>query len=256
MRWLVLAVALAYGSAGAADLPVGSERDTRVQRVNYNADDVVQVSLDSDSRFTQIVLEKGEMVATTFVGYPEGYAIDVVGNMVTVRPIDVQMGDIWVSPNEQWNTNFSITTENRVYLLDLTITDTPAYLVKYYYPTEAEQTRVAKVEKDRVAAIKALPKPIDYQNFDYWMRLGKNSDSIRPVTTGDDGKHMFITFNKYDDIPLAYEGEGEDERLVDQEVEDERPNTLRVKAILRKFTLRKGKQVVTISNRSFPGGAN
>ena len=255
MRWLVLAVALACGSAGAADLPVGSERDTRVQRVNYNADDVVQVSLDANSRFTQIVLDKGEMVANTFIGYPEGYEINVVSNMVTVRPVSVQMGEVWVDPNADWNTNFSITTADRIYLLDLEITNTPAYLVKYHYPTDVELARIAEVEKKEAAAIKAQPKPIDVKNVDYWMKP-KGSKSITPLTVVDDGKHTFIKFAEHADIPIAYEGEGDNESLLDQEVEDQRPNTLRVKTVTDKITLRKGKQVLTIFNRSFAQGAN
>ncbi len=256
MKRLIIAVALVCGSAQATDVPVGSERDGRVQRVNYHEDDVVQVSLDSSSRFTQIVLEESEVVMNTFNGYPEGYEITVAYNTVTVRPISVLSGETWVDPNKQWNTNLSIRTNKRTYLLDLEITNTPAYLVKYYYPTEAEEARVAIAEEQAAAAIKAQPKPVDCTNFDYTMKVGKKSKSIYPVTTCDDGFHTFIEFAAHADMPSVYTGSGEDEALVDSDVESERPNTIRVKTIARKLTLRLNKgnilKVVTITNHSFP----
>lgn len=254
MKRLIVAL-LVCGVAGAADIPVGSDRDQRVQHVNYHSDDVVHLSLDASGRITQIVLEKGESILNYIIGYPEGYEITVAYNTVTLRPISVMNGEAWIDPNKDWDTNISITTTHRIYLLALEITKTPAYMLRYGYPTEAEENRLAVVEQEAQASIKAQPERITIANFNYEADPGDDSESLVPLTIFDNGVHTFIRFAPHADMPVVFTGSGDNEVQANSNVEAIRPDTIRVTTIAPEMTLRltKGKtmKVVKIINRSF-----
>ncbi len=60
MKRLMLMAALVCSTASAVDLPVGSDKDGRIQSVNYSADDVVNVRL-ATGRITRIILDEDEI---------------------------------------------------------------------------------------------------------------------------------------------------------------------------------------------------
>lgn len=181
-------IAVAFGlmplASHALVQPQGTAYDRHIQYVTYNADNVVNVSINTGT-VTQIQLGKNEVIkgqnAGMGIGDPNAWDIAVRGN------------NIWLRPKaEKPDTNISFSTNKRTYILRLVTSRYPAYLVKYTYPQD-DSTKTASTP---------LPcRTTGILNTTYFMRGDK---IIAPMHVWDDGRFTCMRFEGTTDLPVVY----------------------------------------------------
>lgn len=121
-----LFLAMQMPLATGAVMPTRTTFDHHIQTVRYNPDDVVTVHVSPGSA-TLIQLQQGEALsggaAGLGLGDPEAW------------DIAVKEQNIWLRPKaEEPDTNISMVTNRRTYVLQLKSSNTPAWLVRFDYP--------------------------------------------------------------------------------------------------------------------------
>lgn len=126
MKKIAFAVLLALGAATAAqaaDVPVGSRYDGRIQYVNYNAGDVVIVRA-LPGLGARIVFAADEEILDVASGFTQGWEFSDRRNILYVKPKSIKTGSgqeaIVMAPEAgKWDTNLMVTTNRRMYDFDL-----------------------------------------------------------------------------------------------------------------------------------------
>lgn len=267
MRLLILLCTALVMPLHAADIPQGSQRDNRIQYVNYHSGDVVLVH-SAVGIVSRIVFEQGEIILPDGIhtGHADGWDITGRGRILTIQPMSVQLDqETTIRPNpKQWGTNIAIETNKRLYdfevrLLPENYSGHDAqmfYRIEFSYPIESEANARTIATKNAAAAAQAakaeqaiLPKP---RNSNYTMRLGKRSDGIAPTMAFDDGLFTYLRFPNNRDIPTVWivTADGT-EGKINTHVHEHRRDILVVHRVARELILRLGSSVVAISNQSF-----
>ncbi|PPE94935.1 P-type conjugative transfer protein VirB9 [Pasteurella multocida] len=262
----------------ALDIPKSSKFDERMQYINYNANDVTEIKA-KDGFVTAISFSNDETINDIAVGFSGGWEVRDNRNNVYIRPKAFQQGDgAFFEPTvEQWDTNLLIVTNKYSYAFDLKLVndnkDRSAYFMKFAYPTEEQLKRnaeaKAKAEKQRAIAqqkaekseAEAVSKSLDKftvpRNWDYTMRVGKDSREIAPKFTYDDGVRTYIGFDTTNSIPSVFYYQGEQEMMSNASVKKQGEYTVVVvHKTATRFILRSGDQVVGIVNYGFGKNPN
>ncbi|HDR1236511.1 TPA: P-type conjugative transfer protein VirB9 [Pasteurella multocida] len=262
----------------ALDIPKSSKFDERMQYINYNANDVTEIKA-KDGFVTAISFSNDETINDIAVGFSGGWEVRDNRNNVYIRPKALQQGDgAFFEPTvEQWDTNLLIVTNKYSYAFDLKLVndnkDRSAYFMKFAYPTEEQLKRnaeaKAKAEKQRAIAqqkaekseAEAVSKSLDKftvpRNWDYTMRVGKDSREIAPKFTYDDGVRTYIGFDTTNSIPSVFYYQGEQEMMSNTSVKKQGEYTVVVvHKTATRFILRSGDQVVGIVNYGFGKNPN
>ena len=266
---LILGVAL---NANAIDLPKSSKYDDRMQYINYNANHVTEIRA-KDGFVTAISFSQDETVTDIAVGFTGGWEVKDNNNNIYIRPKALQQGEIAYEPTAgEWDTNLLITTNKYSYAFDLKLVkdtkDKSAYFMRFAYPTEEQRKREAeakaKAEKAKAEALakaeqaeaeavnKSLDKFTTPRNWDYTMRVGKDSREIAPKFAYDDGVKTYIGFDTTNTIPSVFYYQGEQEMMSNTNVKKQGAYTvIVVHKTAQRFILRSGDQVVGIVNYGF-----
>lgn len=268
IKILVLLVgALAASMASCLDQPVGSPYDTRIQTINYNAEDVVEIN-NMIGTGTQIMLGSDELIQTdkAISGFTDGWALEPRGNSlfikaVAVKGVDEEGKQMEIEPTPgTWDTNILVTTNKRVYAFDLRLyrnsgnrlraNSKVAYLIKFRYPEEEKRRREASILAEQKKP--QLEKVPQVKNANYSMQIGKRSKSIVPGHVFDDGEFTYFMFPGNRAIPAIFSvSEDGSESIVNGHIDPKMPGTVVVHKIDRQFSLRYGKQIVAIYNDTF-----
>ena len=236
----------------AADVPIGSNLDGRVQYTNFKGGDVYNLYVQ-DGISTWVVLEAGETITAVSTGFPEGYFIDADGQVLTVKPMAGTSGDQTVKPvPDQWRTNIAVRTDkNRFYNFDVQLIPTThkdvervAHRVEFRYPTEALAAARLQAEREQAAVVRDTPVAVVPKHVHYEMRVGKKSNAIKPVRMMDDGAMTYITFRG--EIPQVFMVSADGETLVNAHTDRNDPQTLVVHRVAQTFVLRLGRAVVSL----------
>ena len=196
-------------SVQGASLPQFSPYDSRMQNVNYNAlnTTVVNVRLGF---LTTVVFGNDETVLAAKSGFEGGWDITTEGNKVFITPrpavqeqeVINDSGDkervvrVFEPSPTEWNTNLFVTSNKRDYSLELKLfipanRSTPSvFVLNYLYPDEkrereSSQLKAANEKKLIAQKLEAGEAP---RNWNYHMRVGKDSQSITPDFAYDDGE--------------------------------------------------------------------
>ena len=260
-------------NAFAIDIPRTSKYDDRMQYINYNSDDVTEIRA-KDGFVTAITFSNGEEVNDIAVGFSGGWDVKDNRNNVYIRPKALQQGEngFFEPKVGEWGTNLLIVTNKYSYAFDLKLVsdnkDRSAYFIKFAYPTEEQLKRNAeakeKAEKQRAIAqqkaekaeAEAVNKSLDKftvpRNWDYTMRVGKDSREIAPKFAYDDGVRTYIGFDTTNSIPSVFYYQGEQEMMSNTSVKKQGNYTvIVVHKTATRFILRSGDQVVGIINYGF-----
>ena len=260
-------------NAFAIDIPRTSKYDDRMQYINYNSDDVTEIRA-KDGFVTAITFSNGEEVNDIAVGFSGGWDVKDNRNNVYIRPKALQQGEngFFEPKVGEWDTNLLIVTNKYSYAFDLKLVsdnkDRSAYFIKFAYPTEEQLKRNAeakeKAEKQRAIAqqkaekaeAEAVNKSLDKftvpRNWDYTMRVGKDSREIAPKFAYDDGVRTYIGFDTTNSIPSVFYYQGEQEMMSNTSVKKQGNYTvIVVHKTATRFILRSGDQVVGIINYGF-----
>lgn len=260
----LLALLIAAAPAFAMDQPKGTAYDTRIQYVNYNQDDVVEVN-SYPGIATQIVFAPGEAVLDMSSGFSQGWQASTSANSVYLKPQSVKLSDNTVLEPAagKWNTNLMVTTNRHVYSFLLVLHTAPAdgklvynakvaFRITFRYPAdEAAAAKLAAAKEATKAQLDASSKPVP-ANWKYSMQVGKKSESIAPTMAYDDGRFTYLRFPGNRDFPAAFVAADDgSESIVNSHIDPAHPDVLVVHRVARELVLRLGKEVVGVFNENF-----
>lgn len=260
-------------NAFAVDIPRTSKYDDRMQYINYNGNDVTEIRA-KDGFVTAISFSDGEEINDIAVGFSGGWDVKDNRNNVYIRPKALQQGEngFFEPKAGEWDTNLLIVTNKYSYAFDLKLVsdnkDRSAYFMRFAYPTEeqlkrnaeakanAEKQRMLAKQKAEQAEAEAVNKSLDKftvpRNWDYTMRVGKDSREIAPKFAYDDGVRTYIGFDTTNSIPSVFYYQGEQEMMSNTSVKKQGNYTvIVVHKTATRFILRSGDQVVGIINYGF-----
>ena len=175
-----LALCIAAGPAAAQIRPVPGAGDPRIQIVDYDASQVVQIQAAPGY---QVTLQFGadEIIENVAVGDSAAWQVSAPRNG----------GHIYLKPLQPVPTNMTVVTNVRIYAFDLVPLSGPtpdmAYTVRFNYPSAAGPQQTAQAE---------LIVEGRY-------RLS-GEQSLRPSRISDDGQHTYIEFPRDAAIPAIY----------------------------------------------------
>ena len=240
-RLLVTAVLLcAVTSVGrAATLPPRGATDSRIRIVDYQANDVVDLT-GFVGYHLDLEFEEDESFVGLSAGDSEALTYSAHENVLTLKPraATSQM-------------NLTVSTNKRRYYFDYTVVghapnrfrDEVMYAVRFKYPPREIKSSDQRIA-DQLAAAQVL-KPV---NRDYWFC---GSNAIKPSAAQDDGVQTRLKFAPRKDLPAVFlANEDGSESLVNFTVEGDE---LILHRVAERFVLRRGKLVGCIVNRSFVG---
>lgn len=266
MKKIAFAVLLALGAATAAqaaDVPVGSRYDGRIQYVNYNEGDVVIVRA-LPGLGARIVFAADEEILDVASGFTQGWEFSDRRNILYVKPKSIKTGSgqeaIVMAPEAgKWDTNLMVTTNRRMYDFDLKLlpgggnsgkapqNQRVAYRVEFKYPEDEAAARARAADKAKAQA-KLDEKPAP-RNWAYSMQVGDASDGIAPTMAYDDGRFTYLKFPNNRDFPAVFiVAADKSESLVNTHVDKD---VLVVHRVARELVLRLGNAVVGVYNDKY-----
>lgn len=257
---LIFLIGVSSPLANALKVPDGSSYDKRIQIVDYNPNDVIEINTRVGI-ITQIQLDPSETIKKekAVAGYLDGWEITPEGNSLFIKAVSTQRLDeegkqVDVHPIPgKWNTNILFSTNRRIYAVDLKLRGSrskTAYLVKFRYPQdEAERYRKKKIAKQREVNMTKTPV---VKNRQYTMQPRRKSKDIIPSHVFDDGEFTYFMFPGNRVIPAIFHVDGhKKEASVNFHIDPSMPGTVVVHHIGRQFYLRHGNAVVGVYNESF-----
>jgi type IV secretion system protein VirB9 len=180
-RLALLALALCAATPAAAQVrPVAGAGDPRIQTVDYDAAQVVQIQAAPGY---QVTLQFGadEVIENVAVGDSTAWQVSANRNG----------GHLYVKPLQPVPTNMTVVTNVRIYAFDLVPLPAPApdmaYTVRFNYPAASGPLQSAEAQ---------LIVEGRY-------RLS-GEQSLRPSRISDDGQHTYIEFPREAAIPAIY----------------------------------------------------
>jgi P-type conjugative transfer protein VirB9 len=264
MKRSVLAFALAATCAfvSASQVPKGSKFDGRIQYVNYNAGDVVEVYAVAGIA-SRLVFAPGETILDVASGFTQGWEFSDRRNILYIKAKSIK-GDNGQAPMRpmprKWDTNLMVTTNLRMYDIDLHLvaagergkagSPRVTYRVEFRYPTDDAALAKAAADKVRLQAkLEAKPQP---RNWNYSMQVGDDSDDIAPTAAYDDGRFTYLRFPNNRDFPAAFVvSPDKSESLVNSHVAPDDPGLLVLHRVSHQVVLRLGRSVVAVYNDSY-----
>ena len=258
----ILTAALAMillSGAMAETTPEPGAADPRVRVVTYSPKNVVRLNTFFGVS-THIKFSESEQIKDVAVGDDLAWKVIPRGNNLFIKPT-AKEGD----------TNITVITNRRTYhfvVVVLTEKNQKAwanreliYSLSFRYPDEEDANSNARAraeaEKARREDVKnrlARAPSRNGHNMDYWVA---GHQEVSPSGAYDDGRFTYLIFNNNSAMPAVYEtDESGKESLVNTHVTS--GNTIVIRRLAEKITLRKGDFVASVWNKSYDqtGGAN
>jgi len=181
-----LIVAIGAGPAFGQVQPQPSGADPRLQQVNYDAGQIVQLR-GSPGYELMVELSPDEQVQNVAIGDGTAWQVSVnkEGDRLFLKPTQGGMA-----------TNMAVVTSVRVYHFDLTSVGAPSpdmpYTVQFRYP-QSRSTAVGSEYVDMSAVSRRLS---------HYRMTGDRQ--LWPASITNDGQHTFISWPKSAPIPAIY----------------------------------------------------
>ena len=261
---LILALIALNDAAFAANMPQGSKFDHRIQYVTYNPGDVVILRAVAGIGL-RLVFAPNETILDVASGFTQGWEFSDRRNILYIKAKSIkgEQGQPAMAPEPgKWDTNLMVTTNLRLYDLDLHLLSgsnnsgkAPAhqrlsYRVEFKYPADELIAAKALVDKQQAQAkLDTKPEP---RNWNYSMQIGEASENIAPTMAFDDGRFTYLKFPNNRDFPSAFlVAADKTEVLVNSHIDPAMPDTLVIQRVSPEIVLRLGNAVVGIYNDSF-----
>lgn len=272
-RLASLVLVFMAGMCHAGQIPIQSKADLRVRFADYNADDVVVISV-ALGVMTRVILNSDETIVRSEPGFPSN--CDKAGQEWCIKA-ESGSNQIWINPRTGATANnLEIQTTKRDYSLRLVVvpgaekSTSVYYRVVFRYPLPAVPMRVtAKDEQASTPPDESKDKDAQefsepmVRNANYSKQTTAGSDEIEPSVVFDDGRFTYFRYPKNREIPAVFAigPTGEEIRVNTHSTrlsaDPENPNArvtndyLVVQRLAKKFILRLGNAVVNIINEDF-----
>lgn len=255
---VMLALIIGIGSADAAVNPSKSRYDFRIQHVNYNPEDVVNLRAGIGV-ITSIVFQPGEEAVHFGSGFTSAWDFEARDNIFFLRPKD-----------KEASTNVTVVTNvGRIYhfKVDLVPENSAVYNVTFAYPEDEKALdRKEREQREVERRLSRLPgsggydvsddgtalyTPPKERNFNYTMNFGRdpNSKFYAPQAMWDDGTYTYIKFKDNVPRPRVFARFNEDEMLANFHIEQD--GTYVLHGIYPALYLRKDAAVVGLYNENY-----
>jgi len=273
---LALLITFLYNAALFAVVdPRASQYDNRIGFVTYNPNDVFKIKA-KNGYVTILEFDKNENIIDGSTGFNDGWEITQSGNIVHIRPkpyisefAEDEDGNAIkkksvISPNQKdWKTNLFIRTDKRLYVADLTLSkNRTQYKISFKYPKQRRQESIARYKKRKAAKaqeniIRDLNRVTVPRNWNYLMKVNKNSETITPSFAYDDGTFTYIGFNTTKTFPTAFLREGDEESILNTHVKKiGNYDVLVIHKTAKLILLRSGSKLVGILNKGYGKNPN
>jgi len=254
---LLFLVLLIFKGALAVSLPQGSTFDNRIQYVDYNSGDVVVIKAVAGIG-VRLVFAANETILDVASGFTQGWEFSDRRNILYIKAKSIKgehdQPNMAPEPGK-WDTNLMVTTNLRLYDLDLHLLSgsnnrgkAPAnqrlsYRIEFKYPQEIANKHQTQLKLD------SKPAP---RNWDYSMQVGNDSENIAPTMAFDDGRFTYLKFPNNRDFPSVFiVTPDKTEVLVNSHIDPAMPDTLVIQRVAPEIVLRLGQSVIGIYNDSF-----
>lgn len=257
MRALLFALLTGFlCPALALQIPEPSGSDPRVGYVDYDPDEIVQITGLAGYQ-TTVTFAPDEVIEDLGSGFSEAWEI---GPLKRENGFFIKMRD--PTPN----TNLAIVTNKRTYMFDLVIkgdkvqaskgkTEQGAlpkfgqkfyYFIKFRYPTDERQKADVGKETRGIDEKLSTANRREYKNQEYWIQGTKE---LQPLAAWDDGRFTYLKFAPNTGFPAVFILDASDqESIVDKHVDDD---TIVVHRVVRKLILRRDGKAVAVFNEAF-----
>jgi type IV secretion system protein VirB9 len=222
--FFLLALILGWQSAAAQIVPRAGNGDRRLQIVEYDPVQVVQLRGQRGYQMT-IELAPDEDILNVAVGDAGAWQVSV----------NKERNRLFLKPNQSpLPTNMTVITTARVYNFELLSEDSyenAAYTVRFEFPdTAADSARRSGEYVD----VRAVRRKLSRYRI-------SGAKVLRPNSVSDDGERTYVSWPKGRDLPATYEvtGRGQ-EAIVDGMMRDD---VLVIDRLVNKLRFRKDRSV-------------
>lgn len=241
--------------AVAAVTPEGTDKDSRIQYVEYDTDNVVKIRAKVAHTVT-VQLDKGESAEEGVVamGDAQAWNMAVKGNNLIFKPTA-----------ESPQTNLTVITNKRIYVFDLSLAGCsynkkgkkvctpPTYLLRFTYPEDIAAAKAAAARQEARAFQMKLKYGLDGAktplNYNYY---GFGEKKIAPAIMWDDGRFTYLRYPNNKDLPTIYKLNPDgSEMLVNTRTDGD---TFIIHETAEEFVMRLGDSVLGIKNKGYKVG--
>ena len=272
MKKLILVSFLMCGFLNALELPQTSKYDKKITYAVFNAHQVFRIA-SANGYVSVVEFSKDERIINTATGFSQGWELTDKGNLLFIKPKAYTtkyihsenpeegnaISEIVVDPNPtEWKTNLIVTTNLNMYVFDLVLNSKEkVYKLSFSYP-QKELENVQKlqaelkkqIEEDKIdTSLNRVSVP---RNWDFYMKVNKESESIAPNFAYDDGVFTYLGFDNTKTFPAVFAYELGKESILNTHIKKiGNYDVLVIHKTLPKILLRSGEKVVGIFNRGY-----
>jgi type IV secretion system protein VirB9 len=214
--YFVLLIIFTSISTFALQAPKASRFDSRVQEVNYNEDNIVEINAYPGIS-THIRFAPEETILDIASGFSDGWEFAPRRNNLYLKPKSIKgKNEAILEPIAgKWDTDLHVTTNLRVYTFQLVLHPEGeanklsnnlkiAYLIKFKYPAEeAAKTKLAAQQRAAERQLAQQPLP---RNWNYSMQVRRGSEGVAPSMAYDDGRFTYLRFPGNREFPAVFVG--------------------------------------------------
>lgn len=260
-----------FSVLNALEIPKGSKFDRRIAYTDFNAEDVFKL-VTKKGHVSVIEFDSNERIINVATGFSDGWELVDKENLLFVKPKPLvtkyvvsddpenqaATQEIIVDPYpSQWKTNLIVTTNYSMYVFELNIGSNEVYKLSFNYPDKELAKAFASLaakeiqdEKDRVKT--SLNRVATPRNWEFYMKVAKDSEDIAPNFAYDDGVFTYLGFDNTKTFPSVFGIDKNEEQILNTHVKkDGNYDVLVIHKTMPRIILRSGNKVVGVLNKGY-----
>lgn len=245
--------------AFALQIPEPSDSDPRVGYVNYDPDEIVQITGVVGYQ-TTVLFSPDEQIEDLGAGFTNAWEIGALKNA----------NGFFIKPKvENPNTNIGIVTNKRTYTFDMVMkgdaeqlkedkkkkrnsSALPKYGERFFYMIKFRYPEDARKKQELTASTEGMEKKLEtagrkkLKNQEYWIQGPRE---LQPIAAWDDGRFTYLKFGPNTGFPTIFvpDAAGQ-ESIVQQHVADD---TIVIHRVVKKIILRRDGKAAAVTNEAF-----
>lgn len=258
----ILILCILFTQCFCLSVPESSSYDKRITYAVFNPNDVFQITA-ANGYVSVIEFAKNERIVNISTGFSDGWEITDRENLLFIKPKAYKTSgassEVIVDPDPtSWKTNLIVTTNLNFYTFELVLNPKKkVYKMSFTYPEldkESISQAEAKLKKeiDDKKISESLNRNSIPRNWDFYMKINKDSEDIAPNFAYDDGVFTYLGFDNTKTFPSVFSYENGQESILNTHIKYENNYTvLVIHKIAKQILLRSGDKLVGIFNRGY-----
>lgn len=258
----ILILCILFTQCFCLSVPESSSYDKRITYAVFNPNDVFQITA-ANGYVSVIEFAKNERIVNISTGFSDGWEITDRENLLFIKPKAYKTSgassEVILDPDPtSWKTNLIVTTNLNFYTFELVLNPKKkVYKMSFTYPEldkESISQAEAKLKKeiDDKKISESLNRNSIPRNWDFYMKINKDSEDIAPNFAYDDGVFTYLGFDNTKTFPSVFSYENGQESILNTHIKYENNYTvLVIHKIAKQILLRSGDKLVGIFNRGY-----